>query len=110
MAAACWFVTVTFPLTAAPEAPDAPGISVDLGGAAVLHRAPVQYPEAARKQGVQGTVTLELTTDSSGNVSDARVLSGPVDRPWGHRTVHVADPDGFVVEFAEEIPRARQRR
>ncbi|MFF0264678.1 VOC family protein [Kribbella sp. NPDC004536] len=38
------------------------------------------------------------------------VLSGPADRPWGHRTVHVADPDGFVVEFAAEIPRARQRR
>ena len=30
-------------------------------------------------------------------------------RPWGHRTVHVADPDGFVVEFAQEIPRARSR-
>jgi len=28
-----------------------------------------------------------------------------VDRPWGHRTVHVEDPDGFVVELAEEIPR-----
>ncbi|TDW15799.1 VOC family protein [Kribbella kalugense] len=39
-----------------------------------------------------------------------RVLSGPADRPWGHRTVHVADPDGFVVEFAQEIPRNRQRR
>ena len=39
-----------------------------------------------------------------------QVLSGPADRPWGHRTVHVADPDGFVVEFAEEIPRVRQRR
>lgn len=38
------------------------------------------------------------------------VLSGPADRPWGHRTVHVADPDGFVVEFAAEIPRARERR
>jgi lactoylglutathione lyase len=33
------------------------------------------------------------------------VLSGPVDRPWGHRTLHVEDPDGFVVELAEEIPR-----
>jgi lactoylglutathione lyase len=40
----------------------------------------------------------------------ARVLSGPADRPWGHRTVHVADPDGFVVEFAQEIPRRRSRR
>jgi lactoylglutathione lyase len=33
------------------------------------------------------------------------VLKGPVDRPWGHRTVHVEDPDGFVVELAVEIPR-----
>ncbi|MGW1345880.1 VOC family protein [Kribbella sp. NPDC002412] len=38
------------------------------------------------------------------------VLSGPADRPWGHRTVHVADPDGFVVELAQEIPRQRGRR
>lgn len=39
----------------------------------------------------------------------ARILSGPTDRPWGHRTLHVADPDGFVVEFAQEIPRRRSR-
>jgi lactoylglutathione lyase len=38
------------------------------------------------------------------------LLSGPADRPWGHRTLHIADPDGFVVEFAQEIPRARSRR
>ncbi len=37
------------------------------------------------------------------------VLSGPADRPWGHRTVHIADPDGFVVELAQEIPRKRSR-
>ena len=76
---ACWFVTSTFPLTAAPEAPDAAGVTVDLGGAAVMHRSPVIYPEAARKAGVEGTVTLELTTDANGSVSDARVLSGPVE-------------------------------
>ena len=35
----------------------------------------------------------------------ARILRGPVDRPWGHRTLHLEDPDGFVVELAEEIPR-----
>jgi lactoylglutathione lyase len=35
----------------------------------------------------------------------ATILKGPVDRPWGHRTLHVADPDGFVVELAVEIPR-----
>jgi len=35
----------------------------------------------------------------------ATILAGPVDRAWGHRTVHVLDPDGFVVELAEEIQR-----
>ena len=35
----------------------------------------------------------------------ATILKGPVDRPWGHRTLHVEDPDGFVVELAAEIPR-----
>jgi lactoylglutathione lyase len=42
----------------------------------------------------------------------ATVLSGPVDRVWGHRTLHVEDPDGFVVELATEIPRrpAQRRR
>jgi lactoylglutathione lyase len=38
------------------------------------------------------------------------LLTEPTNRPWGHRTMHVADPDGFVVEFAHEIPRARSRR
>ena len=38
------------------------------------------------------------------------ILSGPVDRPWGHRTLHVADPDGHVVEIAQEIPGAPEPR
>ena len=37
---------------------------------------------------------------------EVAVLRGPTDRPWGHRTLHLADPDGFVVELAQEIPRA----
>ena len=42
----------------------------------------------------------------------ATILAGPVDRVWGHRTLHVEDPDGFVVELAEEIPRqpSQERR
>lgn len=36
------------------------------------------------------------------------VLSGPTDRPWGHRTLHVADPDGLIVELAQEIPRGNR--
>ena len=37
------------------------------------------------------------------------IIARPVDRPWGHRTLHVLDPDGFVVELAQEIPRERPR-
>lgn len=36
----------------------------------------------------------------------AEILMGPLDRAWGHRTVHTVDPDGNVVELAQEIPRA----
>ncbi|WP_116050231.1 VOC family protein [Amycolatopsis palatopharyngis] len=35
------------------------------------------------------------------------ILTGPVDRPWGERTLHFADPDGNVVEFAQKIARKR---
>lgn len=37
------------------------------------------------------------------------ILSGPTDRDWGHRTLHFLDPDGNVVEFAQEIPRREAR-
>lgn len=78
LVAACWFVTGTFPLSAAPQTVnDAPGVAVDIGGAVLLHRTGVAYPEAARQRGVQGIVTLEVRLDNAGNVSDARVLSGP---------------------------------
>lgn len=31
------------------------------------------------------------------------ILSGPVDRPWRERTLHVADPDGNIIEFAQKL-------
>jgi TonB family protein len=78
LAAACWLATATFPLSAAPEAvADSPGVQVDAGGAALLHRTPVIYPEGAREQGVAGTVVVQAAVDTKGNVSDAQVLSGP---------------------------------
>jgi lactoylglutathione lyase len=49
-----------------------------------------------------GDVDAEAARLRAAGVS---VLRGPVDRPWGHRTLHVEDPDGFVVELAQEIPR-----
>jgi TonB family protein len=78
LAGACWFVTTTFPLAASPQVvKDAPGVTVDVAGAALMHRAPVAYPEAARRAGVQGVVSVEAKLDAGGNVVDARVLSGP---------------------------------
>jgi len=74
----CWLVTGSFPLSAAPQdVNDAVGVTVDIGGASLIHRAPVGYPDAARRNHVQGSVAVEMTLDASGNVSDARVLSGP---------------------------------
>ncbi len=78
LAATCWLVTNTFPLAAAPQVvSDSPGVTVDVGTATLMHRAPVQYPDSARARRVQGPVVLELTFDGSGNVADARVTSGP---------------------------------
>jgi len=76
--AACWLVTGTFPLMAAPQVVnDAPGVSVGLSGASLLHRSPVEYPAAALRAGVQGTLSVEVKLDAKGNVIDAHVLSGP---------------------------------
>jgi TonB family protein len=78
LAAACWMATTAFPLQAAPQVvADGQGVSVDLGGAALMHRMPVNYPEAARMKGIEGTVVVQARLDTSGNVVDASVVSGP---------------------------------
>jgi len=58
---------------------DPPGVTVALNGSTLLHRSPVPYPAAARQAGIQGTVVVEATLDAKGNVTDARVLSGPAE-------------------------------
>ncbi len=71
LAAACWLAA------AAPQATDAPGVTVTLNGVGVLHRTGVGYPPAALRNGVQGTVSLQVKLDSTGTVNDAEVLTGP---------------------------------
>jgi len=66
-------------LAMAQTVTDGPGVTVDLGGAAVLHRTPISYPLSARLTRVEGTVVLELALDATGSVADARVLSGPLE-------------------------------
>jgi lactoylglutathione lyase len=31
------------------------------------------------------------------------ILTGPNDRPWGEKTLHIADPDGNIIEFAQKL-------
>ncbi len=57
----------------AQTAPDSTGITVD-AGATLLHRAPVRAPAGTT---ATGTVTVQATLDAKGEVSDARVVSGP---------------------------------
>jgi len=56
---------------------DHDGVTVDVGNAVVLHRTPVEYPGSALERGIQGTVTVQVNVDDSGNVVDATVVSGP---------------------------------
>jgi TonB family protein len=113
LVAACWLVTGTFPLMAAPQVVnDAPGVTVGLSGTSLLHRSPVEYPAAALRAGIQGTLSVEVKLDAKGNVFDARVLSGPDElRKAALQSVlqwHFAsDSAGAtrVVQIAFELPK-----
>lgn len=67
--------------------------------------------EAARQPGGEVLFLVEDAAEEARRLREAgvTVLSGPADRPWGHRTVHLLDPDGNVVELAQPIPRTRAR-
>lgn len=64
-----------FPLEA--RASETAPIQVLRGGEHLLHRANLEYPRRAIERGVFGDVLLELSLDDTGQVQDARVLSGP---------------------------------
>ncbi|HZA27277.1 MAG TPA: VOC family protein [Actinomycetota bacterium] len=72
-------------------------------------RLPQLLGKAPKRAGPDGEVAF-LVDDVDAwahrlNEAGVHLLSGPTDRPWGHRTVHIADPDGLIVELAQEIPR-----
>jgi TonB family protein len=73
-----WMATRSFPLQAAPQSvKDAAGVKVQQDETKLLHRSPVRYPQSAIEKGIQGTVVVEASLDSKGEVSDAQVISGP---------------------------------
>ncbi|MBV8846315.1 MAG: TonB family protein, partial [Bryobacterales bacterium] len=67
---AVWFFPMVSP---AQTVVDDPGIIVDAGGK-LLHRGAVHYAGGPRSA---GTVVIDATLNAKGEVSDARVLSGP---------------------------------
>ena len=42
----------------------------------IVQKAPVSYPEATRKAGIQGKVVLKVVTNYSGDVEEVTVVSG----------------------------------
>jgi len=58
---------------------DAPGVRVDLQGATIAKRSPVNYPHHAIDDEIEGRIEVEASLDASGKVTSARVLSGPED-------------------------------
>jgi TonB family protein len=84
-----WLLVAPAPLAAAPQTgPDAPGVTVDAGGAVFMHRTPVAYPLAAQAKKIEGTVIVDAVLDAGGSVTDARAVSGPQElRPPALRAV-----------------------
>ena len=92
----------------APVVADAPGVRVELGGATVLVREPVQYPLAAIDDDIEGRVEVEATVDRNGKVQEARVLSGPEElrdavlasvRKWNFKPDTANTPLRFSIAF-----------
>jgi bla regulator protein blaR1 len=73
------FAVRSFPLQAQAQVPGAPGqpVQVSKGGEHLMHGELPEYPARAIEQKVEGDVILDLAVDDRGEVSDARVLSGP---------------------------------
>jgi TonB family protein len=79
LALAATMAVRAFPLEAQGQAKTVSGKPVEIvkGGENLLHGELPEYPRRAIEQKVEGDVLLDLAVDDQGEVSDARVLSGP---------------------------------
>lgn len=82
-----------------------------IGGMNTLY-ARVEYPESARKSGIQGTVVIQLTVSERGVPSDIKVLEGigggcdeaAVRAVRSSRFTPARDPSGTAVTSTMIIP------
>ncbi|PYS43279.1 MAG: hypothetical protein DMG14_01380, partial [Acidobacteria bacterium] len=78
LAVAGWVVFVSFPLTGRAEVKEAAAVQPQQSSPGyVVNIQPLSYPKEAIDKKIEGTVVVELTFNASGNIVDARVLSGP---------------------------------
>jgi TonB family protein len=79
LALAATFAVRSFPLQAQARTRAAGTNPVEIvkGGEHLLHGELPEYPRHAIEQKVEGDVLLDIAVDDQGEVSDARVLSGP---------------------------------
>ena len=79
LALAATLAARSFPLEAQaqPRAAGTKPVEIVKGGENLLHGELPEYPRRAIDQKVEGDVLLDLAVDDHGEVSDARVLSGP---------------------------------
>jgi bla regulator protein blaR1 len=79
LALAATFAVRSFPLQAQGQPRSAASKPVEIvkGGDHLLHGELPEYPRHAIEQKVEGDVLLDIAVDDKGEVSDARVLSGP---------------------------------
>jgi TonB family protein len=66
-----------FPLQARGQESSGAPVQIVAGADHLLHSTLPEYPRRAIERRVEGDVLLEITVDDRGQVSDARVLSGP---------------------------------
>ena len=79
LALAATMAVRSFPLEAQgqPQAGGGEPVQIVKGGGHLLHGELPEYPHRAIEERVEGDVLLDLAVDDRGEVSDARVLSGP---------------------------------
>ncbi|WP_212847012.1 VOC family protein [Actinoplanes ianthinogenes] len=64
---------------------------------------PVAAPEAGTRQLFTFEVSDAKAVYEELKAHGVTILNGPVDRPWGRRTVSFADPAGNVLEIAQVL-------
>lgn len=64
------------PVSPPAAAPRRVQVDEDTASALIVQKAPIRYPDAARKAGVQGKVVVRVVTSYSGDMKEVTVVSG----------------------------------